>query len=479
MQTGEQDTWAREELGSVDLGDKRRTARLITICGRLSEMPESSINQACGNWAETKAAYRFFQNDTVDVQTILAAHRAKTAERAGQHRTVLAIQDTSYLVYTRHRQTTGLGPLSLKKGKHVEKLHSQGLVMHSCLAVTTDGVPLGLLDQQIFAREAVAADHPEHRNVTPIEDKESYRWLASLRNSRPVCGETQLVTVCDREADIYELFQLAAEIAAPVLVRAKHDRPVNKRSMYAEKDITKLWALLEKQPGVGSFTIEIPARQGTKHATPREPRVATVELRFVAFTLNPPKRLSAKLPDLAMYAIYVREKDPPAGVPPLEWMLLTNLKIENFDQAYEKVRWYCLRWRIEMYHKVLKSGFHIEQCRLGDAQRLIRYVTVISIIAWRLFRLTLIARTHPEAPCTTLLTEQEWKVLYCKVHNTTALPPTPPALHEVIVWIARLGGFLARKNDGQPGTITLWRGWKRLTDLTQGWLLAVGGETCG
>ena len=117
-----------------------------------------------------------------------------------------------------------------------------------------------------------------------------------------------------------------------------------------------------------------------------------------------------------------------------------------------------------MYHKVLKSGFHIEQCRLGDAQRLIRYVTVISIIAWRLFRLTLIARTHPEAPCTTLLTEQEWKVLYCKVHNTTALPPTPPALHEVIVWIARLGGFLARKNDGQPGTITLWRGWKRLTE---------------
>jgi len=143
------------------------------------------------------------------------------------------------------------------------------------------------------------------------------------------------------------------------------------------------------------------------------------------------------------------------------------------------VQWYCLRWRIEMYHKVLKSGFRIEHCRLGDAQRLIRYVTVMSIIAWRLFLLTLIARAHPETPCTTLLTDQEWQVLYCTMHRTTTLPPQPPPLREAIIWIARLGGFLARKHDGQPGTILLWRGWKRLSDLTQGWLLATGSETCG
>jgi len=479
MQTSGNSDWAREELGRVDLGDKRRTARLIKLCGRLSEMPESSINQACGDWAETKAAYRFFHNENVEVRNILAAHQAKTFERARQHRTVLAIQDTSYLVYTSHRQTTGLGKLSLKKGKRVEKIHSRGLLMHSCLAVTTAGLPLGLLDQKIFAREAVTEDQTEHRNALPIEEKESYRWLESLKNSRSVRGNTQLVTVCDREADIYELFQLSAELAAPVLVRANYDRPINKRSMYAEKDIVKLWAHLEQQPSAGSFAIEIPARRGTKHASPRAPRVATVELRFVAFRLNPPKRLSAKLPDLAMYAIYVCEQDPPADAQPLEWMLLTNLTIENFAQAYEKVQWYCLRWRIEMYHKVLKSGFHIEHCRLGDAQRLIRYVTVMSIIAWRLFLLTLIARTHPEAPCTTLLTDTEWKVLYCKVNRTTALPLKTPPLHEAIIWIARLGGFLARKNDGQPGTIPLWRGWKRLTDLTQGWLLAAGGKTCG
>lgn len=474
MQTRGKGDWAREELGSVDLGDKRRTARLIKLCGRLSEMPESSITPACGDWAETKAAYRFFHNDNVEVRKILAAHQAKTFERARQHRTVLALQDTSYLVYTSHRQTTGLGKLSLKKGKRVKKIHSQGLLMHSCLAVTTDGLPLGLLDQQIFARQSVARDQTKHRNVLPIEEKESYRWLEALKNSKPVRGHTQLVTVCDREADIYELFQLSAALAAPVLVRANYDRPINKRSMYAEKEMVKLWKHLEHQPCAGSFAVEIPARHGTKHARPRAPRVATVELRFVAFTLNPPKRLSSKLPDRAMSAIYVREKAPPAGVPPLEWMLLTNLPIENFTQAYEKVQWYCLRWRIEMYHKVLKSGFRIEHCRLGEAQRLIRYGTVRSIIAWRLFLLTLIARTHPAAPCTTLLTENEWQVLYCKIKRTTSLPPQPPSLREAVIWIARLGGFLARKTDGPPGTIPLWRGWKRLTDLTQGWLLATG-----
>jgi hypothetical protein len=185
-------------------------------------------------------------------------------------------------------------------------------------------VPLGLLDQKSFARESVARDQTKQRNVLPIEEKESYRWLAALKNSKPGRGKTQLVTVCDREADIYELLQLSAELAAPVLVRANYDRPINKRSLYAEQDRVKLWKHLEHQPCAGSFTVEIPARHGTKPARPRAPRVATVELRFVAFTLNPPKRLSAKLPDLAMSAIYVPEKASPAGGPPLEWRLLTN-----------------------------------------------------------------------------------------------------------------------------------------------------------
>jgi hypothetical protein len=179
----------------------------------------------------------------------------------------------------------------------------------------------------------VTSARTEHRNVLPIEDTESYRWLQSLKNAWPGRGNTRLVTVCDRGADIDELFQLSAQRAAPVLGRAHYERPINKRSMYAGKDIVKLWEPLKHQPCAGGSAREIPARRGTNQATPRAPRVATVERRFASFTLTPPKRLSSTLPNLAMSAIYVRETAPPADEPPLEWMLLPNLPIENFDQA--------------------------------------------------------------------------------------------------------------------------------------------------
>jgi hypothetical protein len=479
MGTEQNNGWAMEEFSNVELGEKRLNKRFIKLCDSLSESPESPINQACADWAETKAAYRFFKNEHVDVDKILEAHSTKTSERVGRHRAVLAIQDTSYLVDTSPRRTTGLGKLTLKTGKRVKKIYSQGLLMHSCLAVTTEGLPLGLWDHKIFARQAVSTDSHPPRDTTPIEEKESDRWLESLQHSTPLCGDTQVVTVCDRQADLYEVFRLSAEIGAPVLVRANYDRPVNQRSMYAERDVVKLWDHLEKQPCAGSCMVEIPARKGTKHATERESRIATLEVRFGSFKLNPPKRLSSKFPDLERSAIYGLEKNPPAEVQPVEWMLLTNLTINNFDQASEKIQWYCLRWRIEMYHKVLKSGFNVEQCRLGDAERLIRYLTVMSIIAWRLFMITLIARTSPDTPCSTLLTEGEWKVLYLKVNKTQPLPSSVPSIRDVVIGIARLGGFLARNNDGHPGPMTLWRGWKRLTDLTDGWYLARPEDICG
>ena len=178
------------------------------------------------------------------------------------------------------------------------------------------------------------------------------------------------------------------------------------------------------------------------------------------------------LPDIEMNAVFVLEPNPPDGDEPVEWMLLTNLPIASYDEAYEKVLWYCLRWRIGMYLKVLKSGFRVEACRLGTADRLIRYLTVMSIVAWRLFMITLIARTDPSAPCSQFLSEQEWTVLAVKSSRTRIPPAASPTIAEALMWIAKLGGYLARKSDGPPGTLALWRGWKRLTDLTEGWCLA-------
>jgi hypothetical protein len=482
-------SWAAEEFADVSLGDKRLDARLVTLCDRFSDAPESPINQACADWAETKAAYRFFQNDNVEVCEILAAHRRKTARRAKKHKIVLAVQDTSYFVYTSHPKTEGLGKMSLKKGKNVEKIYSNGLMVHTCLAVTTEGLPLGLLDQKIFARK-LRPDNQRRRmggkyiqDVVPVEEKETYRWLEALVTTQEAMGDTQVITVCDREADLYDFFKLSHRRGADVLVRANANRTVNRTSRYAEKDVVKLWDHMRQQPTSGSYTIQIPKRSKTKHAQERDARTATVTVRFGSFQLNPPrnnvKHNREQLPDIDMCAVYVLEPNSPDGEEPVEWMLLTNLPVRSFDEAYEKVLWYCLRWRIEMYYKVLKSGFQVEACRLAHADRLARYLTVMSIVAWRLFMITLIARTDPATPCSPLLADHEWKVLFLKANKSKTVPKKPPRVGDVVTWVAKLGGYLARKSDGPPGIITLWRGWKRLADLTEGWNLALRHDNCG
>ena len=260
-------------------------------------------------------------------------------------------------------------------------------------------------------------------------------------------------------------------------------RSRRRKTRYAEKGVVKLWDYVRKQPEAGSFSIDIPNRKKTKHCQARNARTAPVSVKFGSFRLNPPrnnvKHDREQLPDIDMYAVYVFEPSPPDGEEGVEWMLLTNLTVNSFHDAYEKVLWYCLRWRIEMYYKVLKSGFRVEACRLGHANRLSRYLTVMSIVAWRLFMITLIARTNPATPCTEFLAGHEWRVLFLKVNRYKKLPKKTPAIGDVVIWVARLGGFLARKRDGSPGMITLWRGWKRLADLTEGWNLAIQSATCG
>ena len=375
-------SWAAEEFAEVNLGDKRLDARLIKLCDRFSDAPESPINQACVDWAETKAAYRFFQNDNVEIGQILAAHCRKTAQRASEHKTVLALQDTSYFVYTSHPKTKGLGKISLKKGKNVKKVYSNGLMVHTCLAVTTSGLPLGLLDQKIFARKlrTKKTRKAKPHDQLPIEEKESYRWLEALENTRAVVDDPKIVTDCDREADLYDFFKCGYQIGASVLVRANTNRTINRNSRYAEKGVEKLWEHMSRQAEAGSYTIEIPHRTKTKHCKQREVRIATVTVRYTAFILNPPrnhiKHRTEELPSIEMHAVHVLEPNPPDGAEPVEWMLLTNLPVTSYESAYEKVHWYCLRWRIEMYFKVMKSGFRVEECRLGHGDRLARYLTV-------------------------------------------------------------------------------------------------------
>jgi hypothetical protein len=461
-----QHNWASLEFQQTDFGDRRLSSRLIKIADRMSECPESPINQACHRWSESKAAYRFFQNDRISELEILSSHVEKTTKRARKFDTILAIQDTSFFSYDSHKKTTGLGIIGDDPIRH-------GLTMHTSFAVTTEGLPLGILDQKIISEKRPEKKMAQKdRRSTSIEKKKNFRWLESLQNTNFAMSEqnTHVVTVCDREADFYEFFKMAHDEGAPLLVRAKSDRKINKTSRHSENSGEYLWEHIGSSTCRGKIQIEVPSGHG------RQKRTAILEIRFGSFVMHPSGSLTSIKSDealpLKLHAVQAIEPHPPKGEDRLEWMLLTDLPLNSFDEAVKKVQWYSLRWKIEVFHKILKSGLNVERCRLNNAERLTRYLTVMSIIAWRIFWITFLARSNPLLPCTVILAENEWKVLYRKINRTESLPRRLPTVECVVRWIAQLGGFLGRRGDGNPGVITLWRGWKRLNDLSEGWNLA-------
>ena len=463
-------SWAASEFKNLNLGDKRLNQRLINVCEKFSEMPESPINQTCDSWAETKAAYRFFKNKKIREGKILESHAQKTLERMKAHKTILVAQDTSYISYSNHKKTRDLGKIGAHKSMNNKEITSWGLIMHSSLAMTTAGTPLGLLDQKISVRNPRTASFTKKKDSTPIEEKESFKWLESLKKSQGIVSDTQIVTICDREADMYEFFEQSYNLNSPVLVRAKTNRVINKSSRWARNSGERLRSFISKLPVSGNYKVKVPSKND-------EPaRTAKMSLKYGKFNLNAPlnniNHRKEKLKDLEMSFIHVFEVNPPKRTQGIEWILLTNLPVKSTESALEKVYWYTLRWRIEMFHKVLKSGFKVENCRLSTADRLKKYLTVMSIVACRMFMITLIARESPNTSCQKFLSNDEWKVLFAKTTGRTRLPKKPPNLRTVLKWVAKLGGFLGRKNDGNPGMITLWRGWKRLTDLVSGWKLA-------
>ncbi|MBF0208446.1 MAG: IS4 family transposase [Oligoflexia bacterium] len=472
---------ASDEFEYVCLGDKRLKSRLVKLTNHFFESPEMPINQACHNWAETKAAYRFLKNEKVNEIELIEAHSEKTVERAKQYSTIIAIQDTCYFNYTNHKKTEGLGLISVSKEKNNKRFDTNGLIMHTSFAITTEGLPLGMLDQQIIARPTLSAELKElkkrsHGNAVPIEDKESYRWIETLQNSKNRLGNSKIhmITECDREADIYDFFLRAYKLETSILVRAKSDRIINKTSRRSRGPQIHLWKHMNSQPSQGEIAIKIPSRGG------KPSRTALLNLRFDKIIFSPPRNHLnyEELCNLKLNVVYVLEKHPPKGEEPLEWMLLTDIDVNNFEEAEEKVKWYSLRYRIETFHKILKSGLKVEDCRLETADRLIRYLTVMSVIAWKIFWITLIGRSNPKLSCTKFIGE-DWKILYAKFYHTMNFPKKPLDAKEAIHLIARLGGFLDRKSDGEPGAITMWRGLRRLCDLIEGWNIATGGDSCG
>lgn len=443
--------WAEQEFGGARLGDGRLEARLIGLGRDFYARPRAQIPQACGTRAKTKAAYRFFDHERTTMDAILQSHYEAAAVRAKHEAVVLAVQDTTSLNYNAQPAIENLGPIGTRADAWF------GLMVHDTMAFTPAGLPLGLLDVQCWARDANVFGKRHERKHLPIEQKESYKWLRSVQAAARLqarCPNSTVVSVGDREADIFELFDHARTLphAPKLLIRAEQDRALNEGH-------GTLWEHLNAQPIAGYQHLQLP-RRGNRAA-----RVAKMAIAFAPVELKAPQR-KAKLEPVVLWAVLAREIDPPESATALEWMLLTTCEITGLEQALEKLSWYTQRWGIEVYHRTLKSGCRIEQRQLGSADRIEACLAIDMVVAWRILHLTKLGRDHPEVPCTLYFAEAEWKALLTFVNRNPHVPERPPSLREATRLVAGLGGFLGRKCDGEPGAQTLWLGLQRLDDIT-------------
>lgn len=441
--------WAITEFGAAELGDERRTLRLVQLATVLGDQPGASLPDACADPAILKAAYRFFDNDAIAPEPLLASHVRATYRRLAAVPVVLAVNDTTLLDWSHHPATADLGPLATR--------HQQGVLAHSTLAFTPERAPLGLLGQSVWARDPATYGQLADQHDRPIEEKESGKWLHSLaavNAAAAACPATHFVQVGDAEADVYDLFVAARAANVDLLVRAGQNRRVEQGERY-------LWTAVHQAPLASEVVVALP-RQGERRA-----RRATLAVRYRAVTLRSPgKRAGEKLPAAPLWAVLATETAPPAGEEPIEWLLLATGPVASAADAEERLRWYACRWGIEVWHKVLKAGCQIEARQLATRGRLERCLTLYSVIAWRLLQAALLARALPDLPCTALLEADEWQALWCAIHRSPTPPAQPPTLQEAVRWLGRLGGHLGRKRDGEPGVTVLWKGFQHLTDLT-------------
>lgn len=454
-QGGDYADWAEEEFGAAELYDPRLSRRLNGLARDFYNKPQSPITQACGSHAKTVAAYRFFNNERVTMENLLRAHTESSIGRIREHKVVLAVQDTTTLNYTTHHATEGLGPIATSSKSSV------GLVVHDTMAFTADGTPLGLLDVQCWARDRQDVGKKHRRKYLPIEQKESVKWLKSYRTVCQVqqaCPETMLISVGDRESDIYELFLEAVSKPDNPKLLVRSERSRNRKTQEAY-----LWDEAAIQQVAGHQVIHVP-RKGCQLA-----REAVLEVRYAKVILTPPQ--GKDYPPVEIWMVYGRETDYPQSVTsPLEWMLLTTVDVNSFEDACQRLAWYAKRWGIEIFHRTLKSGCKIEDRQLGTAESLQSCLAIDMVVAWRIYHLTKLGREVPDAPCSIFFEEAEWKALYIFINKTMPSPDQEPTLREAIHMTASLGGFLGRKSDGEPGTTTLWRGLQRLEDITATYL---------
>lgn len=456
--------WIDDELATLDLNDRRLDKRARIILNRFASKPSLSIPAACdGKVAEREATYRFFANDKVDDYEILRAHGQATMERMNAYPVVLLVQDTTEFDYSRPNEVVDeAGPLTYAK--------QIGFHTHAQVAFTPERLCLGTIDAHTWGRDPDEFGKRKQKHAkVPIEHKESYRWVLTYERACEVALQvpnTKVVSVGDAENDIYECF--SASVSTEGVCRADWIIRACQldRCLAPNEEHHQLAQALQARRVLGTFVMEITKKKG------RSARTATMEVRSATVKLHPPRRPAdqPRLPEVTVNVVWVREKKPPAGEEPVEWMLLTSLPVATFEQACLVADYYACRWQIEIYFKVLKSGCQVEKLQLMTADRIKPCLAMYMIVAWRVLYATMLGRECPDLSCEAIFSEAEWKAVWT-VQKQEPLPKQPPSLAAFLKLVGQLGGHSGNPWEGELGAKRMWIGMQRTIDFGCAWRL--------
>ena len=443
--------WAQREFGEARLGDERRTRRLVQIVAGAASQIGAAISSVCGK-SGSQAATRLFGHVETTLSSVLEPHIEQTSVRCSKHERILAVQDTTVLDFSSHPCTQGLGFVTTSE-------RSRGLLMHSVLVVSDQKVALGLLGMQVWARDDAMRGCAKNRRSRSIAEKESKKWLEGLEQAQAATAPDQkMLVVGDRESDIYALFVAPRRGNVDLLVRLAHNRSVE------DKEFGYIRDALRSAEVAGYYEVEVP-RQGRRKA-----RVASLEVRIFQVTVKPPRNRSKDVANVNVEVslVWAKEVAAPDGAEPLDWTLITTERVVSFADAVEMIRCYTVRWTIEEFHRVLKSGCRVEHLQYDTTERLLPVIGVLAVVAWRVLALTKQSRVHPDMDVEEVADRADVELLTLWLRFQGEKSAVIRTVKDFTIAVARLGGFLGRKSDGMPGTKTIWQGLRNLQVLVLG-----------
>ena len=469
------DVWVERELQSCSFPDQRLGARLGKLLTDLGRKIGATLPTACQDWAATKAAYRFFDNDRVSEAEILAGHFQATRSRvAAAEGPILVLHDTTEFSFQRS-DTQAIGQTKKVAAGQKDKAGRQrmhtvcGILMHSSLAVTTAGLPLGLAAIKLWTRKKFkgtnalqgrgieGGKHSVNLTRIPIEQKESIRWLENVRQSTESLGDAaRCVHIGDRESDIFELFTECQSLETNFVFRTCVDR----RAEDGERTVLEV---MDAQRVKAVHRVQVMDAKGRSS-------IAVLEMKYHRLQVCPPIGKEQRYPPQTLTVIHATERGQSKDRAPIDWKLITNLPITSKAEAIEKLDWYALRWKIETFHKILKSGCRAEDSKLRSAPRLANLIALMCILAWRVLWLCMVNRVSPDLPARVVFTDTEIKLLDRLVPLKER--SRQKTIGRFLTRLAQLGGYLNRRRDPPPGNMVLWRGMARLADIHLGFSLA-------